>query len=313
MKSLLVASAHGGTGKTTLVCQFAHHLRLVRRCRVLVIDLAEPASSAMSLTRGAGTHWMKGWAPNARSSRLAETNLPSIGVLAANAMAGIAYRDDPIGARCYANLRHVLRQFAPLFDVCLIDSPPWPDSRAICAAALADALVSPVLLWPDALSRIVDFINGSNSVRSVRARLNPSLRLIGLIPNCVEPTSRQQTQLKSFEASMGAWLVSPAPNPGAALLMPRLDAMSQAQADGVPVAALVDGDLAAYCAWQALSACFDGLARQLDSMGESQHESARESARESAGESMCESMCESTCDAAGEAALQPKSVEACHA
>ncbi|WP_063812850.1 ParA family protein [Burkholderia cepacia] len=285
MKSLLVASAHGGTGRTTLVCQFAHYLRLVRGYRVLVIDLAEPACSAISLTRGAGTRMMKRRPLNVRSDRLPDTTIPYIGVLAAHAIAGIAYHADPAGARCYANLRHLLSQVAPLFDVCLIDSPPWPDSRAICAAALVDALVSPVLLSPDTLEQVVDFINGGNGVRNVRARLNPSLCFIGMVPNCVEPTPRQQTQLKWFEASMGAWLVPHDQSPGGSLLLPRLDVISQAQADGISVADLVHADLATNREWQGLSACFDVLARRLDSAGVS----------------------------ADEVASQPKRVEACHA
>ncbi|KVW76218.1 hypothetical protein WK99_29275 [Burkholderia ubonensis] len=217
--------------------------------------------------------------------RVPDTTLPYIGVLAAHAIAGIAYRADPAGARCYANLRHLLSQVAPLFDVCLIDSPPWPDSRAICAAALVDALVSPVLLSPDTLEQVVDFINGSNGVRNVRARLNPTLCFIGMVPNGVEPTPRQQTQLKWFEASMGAWLVTRDQSPGGALLLPRLDVISQAQADGISVADLVQADLATHREWQAPSACLDVLARRLDSAGVS----------------------------ADEVASQPKRVEACHA
>ena len=273
MKSLLVASAHGGTGRTTLVCQFAHYLRLVRGYRVLVLDLAEPACSATSLTRGACARVMKRGSLNVRSDRLPDTARPCIGVFAADAIAGIAYRDDPVGARCYANLRHLLSQVDALFDICLIDSAPWPDLRAICAAALVDALISPVLLSPDTLEQVGDFVNGSNGVRNVRARLNPSLCFIGIVPNCVDVTPQQKTQLKWFEASMGAWLVPHDQNPGGYLLLPRFDAISQAQAHGMSVADLVRDGLAANDGWRAISACFDVLARRLDSTGEAAFQS----------------------------------------
>ncbi|WP_179297008.1 ParA family protein [Burkholderia ubonensis] len=273
MKSLLVASAHGGTGRTTVVCQFAHYLRLVRGYRVLVLDLAEPARSAISLTRGASARLMKCWAPNVRSDRLPDSAGSCIGVLAADAIAGITCRDDPVGARCYANLRHLLSQVAPLFDVCLIDSPPWPDSRAICAAALVDALISPVLLSPDTLEQVVEFVNGSNGVRSVRARLNPSLCFIGIVPNCVETSLRQETQFKRFEACMAAWLVPHDQSASGHLLLPRLDTISQAQANGVSIMDLGSADLAANREWQAMRACFDVLVRRLGSA----HESALQS------------------------------------
>ncbi|RQR43523.1 ParA family protein [Burkholderia sp. Bp9131] len=268
MKSLLVASGHGGTGRTTVVCQFAHYLRLVRRYRVLVLDLAEPACSAISLTRGARARSMKRAALDIRPGRLSDVAEPCICVLAADAIAGVAYRADPAGVRCYANLRHLLTQVAPLFDVCLIDSPSWPDSRAICAAALADALISPVLLSPDTLEQVADFVNGSNGVRNVRARLNPSLCFIGIVPNCVEMTPRQRARFKPFEACMGTWLVPHDQSPSGHLLLPRIDAISQAQANGTSVMDLIPAGLAANREWQAMSACFDVLARRLDSANE---------------------------------------------
>ncbi|WP_063809906.1 ParA family protein [Burkholderia cepacia] len=273
MKSLLVASAHGGTGRTTLVCQFAHYLRLVRGYRVLVLDLAEPACSAISLTCGACARVMKRGSLNIQSDRLPDTARPCIGVFAADAIAGIEYRDDPVGACCYANLRHLLSQVDALFDICLIDSAPWPDLRAICAAALVDALISPVLLSPDTLEQVGDFVNGSNGVRNVRARLNPSLCFIGIVPNYVEPTPLQQTRLKRFEVSLGAWLVPHDQRPGSFLLLPRIDAISQAQALGMSVADLVRDGFAANDEWRAISACFDVLARRLDSTGEAAFQS----------------------------------------
>lgn len=268
MKSLLVASAHGGTGRTTVVCQFAHYLRLVCGYRVLVLDLAEPACSAISLIRSASARLIKCGALDVRSDGLPDTVGPCIGVLAADTIAGIEYRDDPVGVRCYANLRHLLSQVDPLFDVCLIDSPPWPDSRAICAAALVDALISPVLLSPDTLEQVADFVNGSNGVRNVRARLNPSLCFIGIVPNCVEMTPRQQARFKPFEACMATWLVPHDQSPSGHLLLPRIDAISQAQANGTSVMDLIPAGLTANREWQAMSACFDVLARRLDSANE---------------------------------------------
>ncbi|WP_321958329.1 ParA family protein [Burkholderia cenocepacia] len=268
MKSLLVASAHGGTGRTTVVCQFAHYLRRIRGYRVLVLDLAEPACSAILLKRGARARSMKYAKHDIRCDRQPDMAGPCICVLAAHAIAGIAYRADPAGVRCYANLRHLLTHVAPLFDVCLIDSPPWPDSRAICAAALADALISPVLLSPDTLEQVVEFINGSNGVRSVRARLNPSLCFIGIVPNCVEMTPSQQARIKPFEACMATWLVPHDQRPSGYLLLPRIDAISQAQANGTSVMDLTPADLVANREWQAMSACFDVLAQRLDSANE---------------------------------------------
>ncbi|MDS0858625.1 hypothetical protein NUV25_13005 [Burkholderia pseudomultivorans] len=208
MKSRLVPSAHRGTGRMTLMCQFAHYFRLVRGYPVLVIDLAEPACRVISLARGTRVCMTQRQLLSFRSNWLRDTTIPYIGVLAARAVAGTACRDDQAGARCYANLRHLLSQVAQLFDVGLMDSSPWPDARVIYAAALGNALAS-VVFWVQAtLEQVVDFINGSNGVRDARAGLNPALCLIGMVANGVEPTPRQQTELTWLEVSMSAWRVA---------------------------------------------------------------------------------------------------------
>ncbi|PMS16800.1 cobalamin biosynthesis protein CobQ [Trinickia dabaoshanensis] len=266
MKSLLVTSAHGGTGKTALVCQFAHYLRLVGGYRVLIIDLAEPPYSALSLTRGACSSATHREPAHARRRLSPDTTAPRIRVLAANVVPGLADRDDPGATRCYANLRHLLLQLAPSFDVCLIDGPVWSGTRSLCAAALVDAVACPILMSPDALEQVDGLLNGSNGLRDVRARLNPALHILGVVPNGVETTPRCEARLKRIEASLAAWLVPDRRVPAGYLRLPRLNTLAQAQAQacGASVADLAPDNADAQAGWHLLSGCFNVLARCLD-------------------------------------------------
>lgn len=265
MKTLLIAAEKGGTGRSALLCQFAHYLRRVRGVRVLVLDLAEPACSTASLTRTDRAVVPGG----ERALAIAHTQLgtacaPRIQVLPGRAAHGLSSDAGESSARYYANMRHVLRVAAPFVDVCLIDCPPLPDPRAVCAEANADAMLSPIVLSREALDSADDLINGPHGVRNVRARLNPALRFFGLLPNMVEDTPLQQVQARALQEQMGAWLIPDPRDPDGFLQIPRLDAIAQAQAAGVSVLDIAWRDAAARNAWRSMRHCFDEIALRLD-------------------------------------------------
>jgi chromosome partitioning protein len=140
MKTLLIAAEKGGTGRSALLCQFAHYLRWVRGARVLVLDLAQPACSTASLTRTAQAVIPCGArVPVEPLTQTCRARAPRIEVLPAHAVHGLPSEAGESGARYYANMRHLLRVVAPFVDVCLIDCAPLPDPRAVCAEANADA------------------------------------------------------------------------------------------------------------------------------------------------------------------------------
>ena len=55
MKSLLIISAKGSSGRTTLTCLLARHLQCTCHWRVLVLDLAEPPRSSASKSSATST------------------------------------------------------------------------------------------------------------------------------------------------------------------------------------------------------------------------------------------------------------------
>ncbi|TDN67179.1 ParA family protein [Paraburkholderia sp. BL10I2N1] len=264
MKTLLIAAAKGGTGKTALTCQFAHYLHLMGHLRVLVIDLAEPACSTASLARAHRAVVLRGETLMAQCGGLRRNvGAPGLWVLPAHAVPALCLEPGADEARYYANVRHLLCVLAAFADVCLIDCPPLPDLRTVCVESMVDAMVSPIQLSREALDSAACLINAAWGVRNVRAKLNPSLHFIGLLPNMVEATPLHQANVRTIEAQFGAWLI---PDPGGLdrhLCIPRFGAIAQAQAAGVSVSEL-GKERAARRAWQSIRACFEALAGQLE-------------------------------------------------
>lgn len=264
MKSLLIVSAKGGTGRTTLTCQFAHYLRLVSHQRVLVLDLAEPACCTHLLGRG-------GQAVVVGQGRTADVYRPDgaaasggLHVLCAEAIHGLESDEDAVRARYYANLRHLLSVTARWFDVCLIDCPTLPDQRAVCAAALCDAVLSPVVLTPECMDSVPELIHGPYGIRTFRARLNPQLSFIGLLPVMVKPTLMQRTQARVLQTRLSGWLIPDPHDPRGFLHLPDMDVIARAQGLGVSVRQLVSEGTGVREGWCVLRTCLGVLTRRLD-------------------------------------------------
>ncbi|MFM0758289.1 ParA family protein [Paraburkholderia strydomiana] len=264
MKSLLIVSAKGGTGRTTLTCQFAHYLRLVCHQRVLVLDLAEPACCTHLLGRS-------GQAVVVGQGRTADVYRPdgaaadgSLHVLCAEVIHGLEPDEDPVRARYYANLRHLLSVTARRFDVCLIDCPTLPDQRAVCAAALCDAVLSPVVLTPECMDSVPELIHGPYGIRTFQTRLNPQLRFIGLFPMMVAPTLMQRTQARVLLATFSGWFIPDPHDPQGFLHLPDMEVIARAQGLGLSARQLVRADTGAREGWRVLRTCLDALASRLD-------------------------------------------------
>ena len=91
------------------------------------------------------------------------------------------------------NLRAFLRNVGEHFDVCVIDKNPNADIRIMAALASADHVLCPIQLNQESIDGIAKFLlDGRVGLVFVQAALNPRLRLLGLLPNLVEPTAFQK-------------------------------------------------------------------------------------------------------------------------
>lgn len=229
MKSLLIVAAKGGSGRTTLTCLLACYLQRVSHRRVLVLDLAEPARCARMLGGCGHDAVAVGWYTADLYLPAAQAASGRVHVLGADAAGGLVSPDDPGRVRYYANLRHLLCVAARWFDVCLIDCPPLPDLRAVCAEALADAVLGPVTVSPGCIEYAAELINGTYGIRNVRARLNPPLRFLGLLPVITSRTPFEQAWAKVMETTLREWLVPDRQFPQGYLCLPYLEAIGRVQ------------------------------------------------------------------------------------
>lgn len=222
MKSLLIISAAGRSGSTTVTCLLARHLRWACHCRVLVLDLADPPRCSCLLAGyrldaiASGNQVL---APK-ESGRCASGG--GVHVLNADTVDALVSRDDPDRTRYYANLRHPLTAVARWFDVCLIDAPALPDLRTVCAEALVDAALGPVPMSAGCVSCASEAINGRYGIRNVRVRLNPAPRFTGILPVAATPAAMEEAWMKVMETTLREWLIADAVFPRGYVWLPHL-------------------------------------------------------------------------------------------
>ncbi|CAN7693987.1 ParA family protein [Paraburkholderia terricola] len=267
MKSLLIISAKGNSGRTLLTCLLARHLHRINHRRVLVLDLAEPPRCAQMLaSRGHNTTGSGNRAPDLPECTNRITG-GCVRVLSADAIDGLRSRDDPARTRYYANLRHLLSVVAPRFNVCLIDAPILPDLRAVCAEALADAVLSPLAMSPECVECASAVINGTYGIRNVRARLNPALRFAGLLPVVDVPSPMEEAWVKMMEATLREWLIVDRAFPHGYAWLPRLRSVGRIEPPLVPYGQAAAQDVGVAEASRTVTACLNVLTRRLDVIG----------------------------------------------
>ncbi|RDK01133.1 ParA family protein [Paraburkholderia lacunae] len=266
MKSLLIVSTKGSSGRTTLTCLLARHLQCTCYWRVLVLDLAEPPRCAHLLARYRYEAIVSGNRAPASQESARSASGGCVHVLSANAIDGLMSRDDPARTRYYANLRHLLSAVAPWFDVCLVDAPALPDLRAVCAEALVDAVLSPVAVSPECVTCASAVINGTYGIRNIRARLNPVLRFTGILPVVAVPAAMEQAWTKVMETTLREWLIADPASPRGYVWLPHLTSVCRMEpftpADSEPAAR--DADMPE--ALRAGATCLDVITHRLEAI-----------------------------------------------
>ena len=180
-KTFCIANQKGGVGKTTTAVNLAAGL-VAQKQRVLLIDL-DPQGNA---TMGSGVdkanlensvyQVLIGMATAAQTVLYAPT--AGYSVMPANRdLAGAEVELVDLENR-EMRLKLALAEIEDQFDFILIDCPPALSLLTLNGLCAADGVVVPMQCEYFALEGLSDLVN---TIKQVRANLNPNLKIIGLL------------------------------------------------------------------------------------------------------------------------------------
>jgi chromosome partitioning protein len=158
------------------------------------------------------------------------------------------------------------------FDVCVIDTSPYPDVRYLAALAATDFVLSPLQLNQEAIDGVGLLLNHPEvGLRRIKVALNPNLRFIGLLPVMIEATPFQKANLIEIVQRYSSLLISLSDAPGDVARIWKRSAVAEAQAAGEQLWEMKK--TAARDAWKEIEPCLTKIAGVV--LGEASVEVAR--------------------------------------
>lgn len=261
MKTLTLANQKGGVGKSALTCQLAYFLSEKYDLRILVIDIDHQGNSSNALRAG-GIALLS----DTESSTLFTKGVSSIEsgklvVMPADAQELRTLEQKADLHNDFAtNLKRSLKSVSRQFDLCIIDVNPNPDIRHLAALIVSDFILSPVQLAQESIDGIGAMLNDPTiGIRRIQATVNPTLKLLGILPNIVEPTPFQKTNFADMAMHYGSLLIPL--NDGFAAIK-KSTGIFEAQASGLPIFASKKSS--SKTAWQGIAPVFEQLANMMD-------------------------------------------------
>lgn len=232
MKILTLANQKGGVGKSAIADQLAFHCAQKRALRTLFIDLDHQAN-ACKVLRKSGLFDVASFSGSELLANGAKVkDLPdSAAVLVPSDDRLAKVEKESASHNTFAtNLKTFLTSAADSFDICIIDTNPNPDVRMMIALVLSTHVLSPIQLNQEALDGIASLIK---DIKKIQGSLNPSLELVGLLPNLVENTPFQKDNLKQLIEGYSSFLIPV--KKGFFANIPRRTAVAEAQAANCPI------------------------------------------------------------------------------
>lgn len=194
-RTLVITNQKGGVGKTTTSINLAASLA-TSGCRVLLIDL-DPQGNA---TMGSGIDKRKLKATVYQvllgSASLAQVRVRSqsggYDVIPANReLAGAEVEMVDLAER-ETRLKSALDSVRDQYDFILIDCPPALNLLTVNGLCAADAVMIPMQCEYYALEGLSDLVQ---TIKKVRANLNPSLEIEGLLRTMYDPRNMLAQQV----------------------------------------------------------------------------------------------------------------------
>jgi chromosome partitioning protein len=225
-----IANQKGGVGKTTTAVNLAAGLAQVGQ-RVLLVDLDPQGNATMGSgvdkrrlagERASTYHVLEGLNDIAHARRRSDKG--GYDLLGANReLAGAEVELVDLDAR-ESRLKQALRAVDADYDFVLIDCPPSLSLLTLNGLCAAHGVVVPMQCEYFALEGLTDLVN---TIKQVHAKLNPDLKIIGLLRVMFDPRITLQTQVsEQLKAHFGDKVFN--------AVIPRNVRLAEAPSHGLP-------------------------------------------------------------------------------
>ena len=196
MRILAITNQKGGVGKTTTCVNLAASLAATKR-RVLLIDL-DPQGNA---TTGSGVE-KAGLKQTIYHVLIGDKSIAEVRVKAESGFDVVPANRELAGAEVElvnelareTRLKTALSALGDEYDYILIDCPPALNLVTVNALTAAHAVMIPMQCEYYALEGLSDLVN---TIKKVRAYLNPSLEIEGLLRTLFDPRNMLAQQVSA--------------------------------------------------------------------------------------------------------------------
>lgn len=219
MQTIVINNRKGGVGKTMLATHLAWFLAEGEK-RVLFIDLDAQGNGSRTLAGEArGGLACDLFDPEAK---IELAGAPGITVLASDD------RLDVVGVEDVAPMMQAFRAFVPLFDYCVIDTPPTWGALNFAALSVSDHLVAPIEMKDYALDGVEQLLKTIQAAEQ-RGRGGRKINFLGLLASRFNSHSpREKENIAEIVQTMGKSMIFNG-------VLAQRDGYEEAVAEGVPV------------------------------------------------------------------------------
>jgi chromosome partitioning protein len=197
-RTIVVANQKGGVGKTTTVANLAAALTVLGK-RILVVDLDPQAAltatfgiDPYNLSRSMYSVLVYGTPPLSRIIRPTGYNSAMMAIAPASVDLAVAEVQLASVQRRAFRLQQALQAVKLPFDFVLIDTPPSLGLLTLNGLVGAGEVLVPVQCHYLAMRGVRALME---TIWRVKRRLNPHLRLVGLLPTMYDENSRHSTEV----------------------------------------------------------------------------------------------------------------------